>query len=405
MSFVSALVSPEISRFMRSMSPIRCGFPAPPPPIAPRFPLGARSRSKISLCNRALRLHLPRRELDELVPHLRAALERHEAIVQHRDVERQARDVHVSQELLRRLDVPERGVAAHAAVQELSSRLDVDGVLPQRPLEGFVPSHALALGVQRLPFGEEERRVRRRAEQRERARVAAATRRRRRRRAPPLAERARGAARRALRSERRRDRRDDARGRGRRARRAKPPSRGRGRHRGRDRDARGRHRVDRARVPLAFTAPRWQSEETIARGVSVVLLLMTDFSCRPVMFTSSTPLVRVFSSSVIARYVILPPPPRYEHAHRALLALRNRPPPRRSPPRVPSLSRSFSCASVNLGAIPYKRTSGWSSKASVGVERRRGRGLKARGGRRETTAKVLKERRSPRERGRMGTSV
>eukprot|EP00982_Pelagococcus_subviridis_P007888 30771-Pelagococcus_subviridis.AAC.2 len=31
--------------------------------------------------------------------------------------------------------------------------------------------------------------------------------------------------------------------------------------------------------------------------------------------------------------------------------------------------------------------------------------MKARGGRRETTAKVLKDRRSPRRRGRMGTSV
>ena len=42
-----------------------------------------------------------------------------------------------------------------------------------------------------------------------------------------------------------------------------------------------------------------------------------------------------------------------------------------------------------------------------GVERRRGvSGLKARDpGRRETTAKVLEDRRSPRERGRMGTSV
>ena len=42
-----------------------------------------------------------------------------------------------------------------------------------------------------------------------------------------------------------------------------------------------------------------------------------------------------------------------------------------------------------------------------GVEWRRGAsGLKARGGgRRETTGKVLKKRRSPRERGRMGTSV
>ena len=40
-----------------------------------------------------------------------------------------------------------------------------------------------------------------------------------------------------------------------------------------------------------------------------------------------------------------------------------------------------------------------------GVERRRGRALKPRDGRRETTGKVLKDRRSPRERGRMGTSV
>jgi hypothetical protein len=38
----------------------------------------------------------------------------------------------------------------------------------------------------------------------------------------------------------------------------------------------------------------------------------------------------------------------------------------------------------------YKRMAGWSSKASVEVERRRGRGLKAGGGRRETPGKVLR---------------
>ena len=59
-----------------------------------------------------------------------------------------------------------------------------------------------------------------------------------------------------------------------------------------------------------------------------------------------------------------------------------------------------------LRVVPYKATiSGWSSQASVGVERRRGRGLKARAWRRETPAKVLKDRRSPRQRCRMGTSV
>eukprot|EP00982_Pelagococcus_subviridis_P013089 31215-Pelagococcus_subviridis.AAC.2 len=58
-----------------------------------------------------------------------------------------------------------------------------------------------------------------------------------------------------------------------------------------------------------------------------------------------------------------------------------------------------------LRAIPYKAKTGWCSTASVEVERRRGRGLKARGGRRETTGKILKDRRSPRHRGRMGTSV
>ena len=40
-----------------------------------------------------------------------------------------------------------------------------------------------------------------------------------------------------------------------------------------------------------------------------------------------------------------------------------------------------------------------------GVERRRGRVLKPRCGRRDAPAKVLKDRRPPRERGRMGTSV
>eukprot|EP00982_Pelagococcus_subviridis_P012585 31180-Pelagococcus_subviridis.AAC.12 len=60
---------------------------------------------------------------------------------------------------------------------------------------------------------------------------------------------------------------------------------------------------------------------------------------------------------------------------------------------------------ASLRVVPYKRMSGWSSKASVGVEWRRGRGLKARGGRRDTPGNVLKDRRSPRQRGRMGTSV
>ena len=72
------------------------------------------------------------------------------------------------------------------------------------------------------------------------------------------------------------------------------------------------------------------------------------------------------------------------------------------------------CRSFNTyGKMPTLRArstahgpmSGWSSKASGGVERHRGRGLKARGGRRDAPGKVLKDRRSPRERGRMGTSV
>jgi hypothetical protein len=49
--------------------------------------------------------------------------------------------------------------------------------------------------------------------------------------------------------------------------------------------------------------------------------------------------------------------------------------------------------------------SGWRSKASVGVERRRGRGLKPEAWRRDAPGKVLKDRRSHRQRGRMGTGV
>ena len=64
-------------------------------------------------------------------------------------------------------------------------------------------------------------------------------------------------------------------------------------------------------------------------------------------------------------------------------------------------------ARAELRAVPYEAMSGWSSKASGGVERRRGRGLKAGDpGRRDTPgSKVLKDRRPPRQRGRMGTSV
>jgi hypothetical protein len=58
-----------------------------------------------------------------------------------------------------------------------------------------------------------------------------------------------------------------------------------------------------------------------------------------------------------------------------------------------------------LWVVPYKAMAGWCSKASGGVERRRGRGSKARAGRRDAPGKVLKDRRSPRRRGRMGTSV
>jgi hypothetical protein len=62
---------------------------------------------------------------------------------------------------------------------------------------------------------------------------------------------------------------------------------------------------------------------------------------------------------------------------------------------------------LRLRVVPYKATSGRSSKASAVVERRRGRGLKARDpGRRDTPGeKVLKDRRSPRRRGCTGTSV
>ena len=60
-----------------------------------------------------------------------------------------------------------------------------------------------------------------------------------------------------------------------------------------------------------------------------------------------------------------------------------------------------------LRVVPYKANVGVELKGvRSGVERRRGRGLKARDpGRTDTPGKVLKERRSPRERGRMGTSV
>ncbi|EEH52127.1 uncharacterized protein MICPUCDRAFT_65704 [Micromonas pusilla CCMP1545] len=85
------------------------------------------------------------------------------------------------------------------------------------------------------------------------------------------------------------------------------------------------------------------------------------------------------------------------HAPASSLRGRVAPPPPRTRPGTARRRK--------LGAVPYKRLSGWSSKASGGAERRRGRALKARGGRRETTAKVLKDRRPPRRRGRMGTSV
>ena len=59
-----------------------------------------------------------------------------------------------------------------------------------------------------------------------------------------------------------------------------------------------------------------------------------------------------------------------------------------------------------LRVVPYEANVGVELKGvRSGVERRRGRGLNARCGRRDTPGKVLKDRRSPRRRGRMWTSV
>eukprot|EP00982_Pelagococcus_subviridis_P006334 30067-Pelagococcus_subviridis.AAC.3 len=68
----------------------------------------------------------------------------------------------------------------------------------------------------------------------------------------------------------------------------------------------------------------------------------------------------------------------------------------------------------HLRALPHGESERRSIRANIGVElkgvrsgleRRRGRGMKPRDpGRRETPGKVLKDRRPPRQRGRMGTS-
>eukprot|EP00982_Pelagococcus_subviridis_P015588 31412-Pelagococcus_subviridis.AAC.16 len=60
------------------------------------------------------------------------------------------------------------------------------------------------------------------------------------------------------------------------------------------------------------------------------------------------------------------------------------------------------CAGVSRS--PEAAPAAESRSKGHGVERRRGRGLNARDGRRDAPGKVLKDRRSPRQRGRMGTS-
>eukprot|EP00982_Pelagococcus_subviridis_P006879 30306-Pelagococcus_subviridis.AAC.9 len=92
---------------------------------------------------------------------------------------------------------------------------------------------------------------------------------------------------------------------------------------------------------------------------------------------------------------------------------RRRPPPPQPRRRLPAPSRSTRTdprTAARSSSSPRSRsaTSGWSSKASVEVERRRGvSGSKPRDpGRKDTPGeKVLKKRRSPRERGRTGTSL
>eukprot|EP00982_Pelagococcus_subviridis_P006953 30358-Pelagococcus_subviridis.AAC.11 len=74
-----------------------------------------------------------------------------------------------------------------------------------------------------------------------------------------------------------------------------------------------------------------------------------------------------------------------------------------SPGGVSALRRGFFTSARN--ATQCGRCAPWKLRASDGVERRRRRGLNARDGRRDAPGKVLKDRRSPHERGRMGTSV
>ena len=121
---------------------------------------------------------------------------------------------------------------------------------------------------------------------------------------------------------------------------------------------------------------------------------------RPLAGDSPSRLIRAGYTGCFPTRTAYRPRPRTRSARRR----RERSPRGRYRPRATEPAAASS--PPRLRVVPYERTSSWSSKASDGVERRRGRGLKARDpGRREAPGKVLKDRRSPRERGRMGTSV
>eukprot|EP00982_Pelagococcus_subviridis_P008714 30864-Pelagococcus_subviridis.AAC.17 len=135
---------------------------------------------------------------------------------------------------------------------------------------------------------------------------------------------------------------------------------------------------------------------SIQANVGVELKGCIERTSSPAPFASSPPSSPSSSYASSTRLHASSPPPRYPPCARAF------PPP--SPLPLVPLPRVS--PPPPLRVVPYERLSGWSRKASDGVERRRGRGLKARDpGRRDAPGKVLKDRRSPRQRDRMGTSV
>ena len=158
----------------------------------------------------------------------------------------------------------------------------------------------------------------------------------------------------------------------------------------------------RGRARILVARPSHHAPSVAIRGGRRVIVIIFTLS---IASKSSSNAANTTRSTCSARAPRAPPPSAAAPPPRSRAAAARAAPPSVStapPLSSPRKTRPRPPSSASFGANVGVELKGVRS----GVERRRGRGLKARDpGRRDAPGKVLKDRRSPRRRGRTGTSV